>query len=150
MDNLSSIYSKARDISQTNSAVYTDERYPDALLDLINGFSGNEVNIITKGYDSVDWNKINEHSKNALYRVLQELLVNMKKHSEADLVMLNFESKPKVLEIRYSDNGKGIDPAKFSKKGLQYAENRIHAVNGTITFDKKVTKGFRVIVQIPK
>lgn len=150
LDNLSNIYSKARDISQTNSEVFTDERYGDSLLDLINSFSGNDINIITKDYSNVDWNKINEHSKNALYRVIQELLVNMKKHSEANLVMLSFESKPKALEIRYSDNGKGIDPAKFSKKGLQYAENRIHAVKGTFTFDKETVNGFRVIIQIPK
>lgn len=150
LDNLSNIYSKARDISQTNSEVYTDERYADSLLDLINSFSGNDTNIITKGYDNVDWDRINEHSKNALYRVIQELLVNMKKHSGAHLAMLDFESKPKVLEIRYSDNGKGIDPAKFSKKGLQYAENRIHAVKGIFTFDKNNSNGFRVTIQIPK
>ena len=64
--------------------------------------------------------------------------------------VLNFEMKPKLLEIRYSDNGKGIDPGAFSKKGLRYAENRIHAVKGTITFDIETIKGFRVIIQIPK
>jgi len=150
LDNLSNIYAKARDISQINSEIHTDERYGDFLLDLISSFNGTHTNVIIKDYSTVDWNMINKHSKNALYRVMQELLVNMKKHSEADLVMLNFKMSPKLLEIQYSDNGKGIDPAKFSQKGLQYAENRIHAVKGTFTFDKESSKGVRVIIQIPK
>jgi len=150
MDNLENIYTKARDISQTNAEIYTDERYSEFLLDLINSFNSTAINIIVKNASSVDWNKINTESKIAIYRVIQELLVNMKKYSEANLVILNFESMSKLLEIKYSDNGKGIDTAKFSKKGLQNAENRIEALKGTFTFDKEVGKGFRATIQIPK
>ena len=150
MDNLEHIYTKARDISQTNAEIYTDERYSNFLLDLINSFNSTEVTIILKNSSTIEWNKINTESKIALYRVIQELLVNMKKYSEANLVLLNFEDTSKFLEIKYSDNGKGIDTAKFSKKGLQNAENRIEALKGTFTFDKEVSKGFRVTIQIPK
>lgn len=150
MDNLENIYTKARDISQTNAEIYTDERYSDFLLDLINSFNSTEVTIIMKNSSTIEWNKINTESKIAIYRVIQELLVNMKKYSEATIVMFDFESMSKLLEIKYSDNGKGIDTAKFSKKGLQNAENRIQALKGTFTFDKEVDKGFRVIIQIPK
>jgi tetratricopeptide (TPR) repeat protein len=150
IDNLEIIYTKARDISQTGNEIYTDERYGNFLLDLINSFNSSDVNIILKNISGIDWNKINPESKIALYRVIQELLVNMKKYSEANLVMLTFEDTIKRLQITYSDNGKGIDPAKFSKKGLQNAENRIQAIKGTFTFDKEVAKGCRVIIQIPK
>lgn len=150
MDNLENIYAKARDISQTNAEIYIDERYSNFLLDLINSFNSTHINIIVKNVSTVDWNKINTESKIALYRVIQELLVNMKKYSEANLVMLNFEASAKLLEIKYSDNGKGIDTTKFSKKGLQNAENRIQALKGTFTFDKEVGKGFRVNLVIPK
>ncbi|MDN3676277.1 hypothetical protein QWY90_03015 [Flavobacterium paronense] len=150
LDNLENIYSKARDISQTNAEIYTDERYSNFLLDLINSFNSNDVTIILKNISAIDWSKINTETKIAIYRVLQELLVNMKKYSEANLVMLNFEDRAKLLEIKYADNGKGIDTAKFSKKGLQNAENRIEALKGTFTFDKEVSKGFRVTLQIPK
>lgn len=150
MDNLENIYSKARDISQTNSEIHTDERYGDFLLDMISSFNSPEVNIIIQNVATIDWSKINNESKIAIYRVLQELLVNMKKHSEANLVILGFESKTAFLEIKYSDNGKGINPNNFSKKGLQNAENRIEAVKGTFIFDKEAGKGIRVVIQIPK
>lgn len=150
MDNLEHIYTKARNISQTNAEIYTDERYSNFLLDLINSFNSTEVTIIIKNISIIDWNKINTESKIAIYRVLQELLVNMKKYSEANLVMLNFEDRSKLLEVKYSDNGKGVDTTTFSKKGLQNAENRIRALKGTFTFDQEVSKGFRVTIQIPK
>lgn len=150
MDNLENIYSKARDISQTNSEIPTEERFGDFLLDLINSFNSNEINIIIKNSASIDWNKIQKESKIAVYRVIQELLVNMKKHSGANLVMISFENKPKLIKLKYSDNGQGIEIEKITKKGLQNAENRIHAVKGTFTFDQETTKGFRVTIQIPK
>ena len=150
IDNLENIYNKARDISQTNTEIYTDERYSDFLLDLINSFNSTDVNIIIKNTTAIDWRKINKESKIALYRVIQELLVNMKKYSEATLVILDFEGKSKLLEIKYSDNGKGIDPAKFCKKGLQNVENRIHAIKGTVIFEPETNKGFRVTITLPK
>lgn len=150
IENLDAIYAKARDISQSNSEIATDESYGDALLDLINSFTSPEVNIIIKNSASIDWNKVNKETKYAVYRVIQELLVNMKKHSEANLVAISFESSPKHLLLQYSDNGKGIDPVKFTKKGLLNAENRIKVLKGTFSFDIKTNKGFRVTIQIPK
>ncbi|NNT71680.1 hypothetical protein HKT18_05560 [Flavobacterium sp. IMCC34852] len=150
IENLDAIYGKARDISQTNSEIPTDERFGAVLLDLITGFNSEEVNIITKNSSAIDWGKINRESKNAVYRVIQELLVNMKKHSNADLVVLVFSNEPKNIAIKYTDNGKGLATAEINKKGLQNAENRIHAVKGTIIFDHEINKGFRVIIQIPK
>lgn len=149
LDKLESIYNKARDISQTSSEIYTDARYGNFLLDLINSFNGNEVNII-QNVNSVDWSKISEEAKIALYRVVQELLVNLEKHSGADLATFIFNNQPKSIVLKYSDNGKGINPDKFSKKGLHNAENRIKALKGTFTFDKGTTKGFKVSIQIPK
>ncbi len=150
LENLDAIYSKARDISQNNSAIPTDEKFEEALLDLINNFNSESVNVIIRNNTPIDWNKINPAIKNALYRVLQELMVNMKKHSSANLVVLVFSNLAKQLEVRYSDNGIGITDANFTKKGLQNAENRIKALKGTLTFENEANKGFKVIVQIPK
>jgi signal transduction histidine kinase len=82
--------------------------------------------------------------------VLQELLVNMKKHSEAGLVVLVFSSTAKAITIKYTDNGKGLDSLVIDKKGLQNAENRILALKGSLTFENEIHKGFKVSIQIPK
>ncbi len=150
LENLDAIYGKARDISRSNSAIPTDERFETILWELINSFNNETVNIIIKNSPPLDWNKIRPITKNAIYRVLQELMVNMKKHSEASLVVLVFSSSSKGIEIKYSDNGKGIADTAFAKKGLQNAENRIRTLKGTLTFENETHKGFKVTIQIPK
>ena len=150
LENLDAIYGKARDISRSNSAIPTDERFEGILQDLINSFNSETVNVIIKNSPQLDWNKVSNSAKNAIYRVLQELLVNMKKHSCANIVLLSFSGSSKGIQIKYSDNGKGIAKNDFTKKGLQNAENRILALNGTLTFDNETDKGFKVIIQIPK
>jgi signal transduction histidine kinase len=148
--NLESIYEKARDISRNNSAIPTDEKFENALWDLIYSFNSESVNLIVKNSPPVDWHKISPSAKNAIYRVLQELLVNMKKHSEAGLVVLVFSSTSKAITIKYTDNGKGLDSLVIDKKGLQNAENRILALKGSLTFENEIHKGFKVSIQIPK
>ena len=150
IENLDTIYGKARDISRNNSAVPVDESFEHALWDLINSFNSETANVIIKNSPPVDWSKLNPVAKNAIYRVLQELMVNMKKHSDASLVVIVFSSMPKHLEIKYSDNGKGISNLEFTKKGLQNAENRILALKGKFTFGNEINKGFKVLIQIPK
>lgn len=150
VENLEAIYDKARDISRNNSAIPTHEKFEHALWDLINSFNSESVNVIVKNSPPVDWHKISSPTKNAIYRVLQELMVNMKKHSEAGLVVLVFSTTSKTIEIKYSDNGKGLDSLAFDKKGLQNAENRISALKGRLTFENEIHKGFKVSVQIPK
>ena len=85
-----------------------------------------------------------------MYRVLQELLVNMKKHSECSLAVISFKKNKNKLQIEYSDNGLGATLNKINlKNGLQNVENRIRAIKGTITFDTISDKGFKVSLKIP-
>jgi len=81
---------------------------------------------------------------------LQELMVNMRKHSSCSLVVIGFETYQKGIEINYSDNGIGCSELLKLKKGLQNAENRILSINGTITFETEKNKGFKAKVRIPK
>ena len=82
--------------------------------------------------------------------VIQELLVNMKKHSKCSLVVLTFKQSEKKLQIDYTDNGIGATIEQLnSKNGLQNIENRIQAIKGIITFDTKSEKGFKVHFMFP-
>ena len=78
--------------------------------------------------------------------MLQELLTNMKKHSNASIVVLSFEKSGKYLIINYKDNGIGTSLTK--RNGLQNTENRIQSINGTITFESEINKGFKAIIMI--
>jgi signal transduction histidine kinase len=150
LENLDAIYTRTRNISSDNSQIDTGKNYSELLVDLLNNYSNQEVNVIVNGYATIDWYKQKKEIKIAVYRVLQELMVNMKKHSQSTIVIISFNNLPKHIEIKYTDNGKGILPGTFLKKGLQNAENRIHSIKGTLIFENETHKGFRVVINIPK
>ncbi|MFM2368621.1 MAG: hypothetical protein RL619_921 [Bacteroidota bacterium] len=150
LTNLDTIYSRTRNISKENSAIETGPLFISNLKDMISGFINSEINILTNGIDSIHWATLENNKKITVYRVLQELLVNMKKHSQCSLVILTFKKNKNKLQIDYSDNGVGATFDKLnSKNGLQNVENRIQALNGTITFDTASNKGFKVSFIFP-
>lgn len=150
LERLDHIYTRTRNISQQNSEIPTDATYKTALLDLLNSFSSDLVHVLVTSSDGIEWSALTKDTKIAIYRVLQELLVNMKKHSQCSLVVVSFATKGKVLEITYSDNGTGFVVDGVLKKGLQNVENRIYDLKGTVTFGSETGKGFRVTFSIPK
>lgn len=150
LENLDTIYTRTRNISGDNCPIDTGENYSKLLIDLLNNYTSQEVNVIINGATSIDWHKLKKETKIAIYRVLQELMVNMKKHSQSTLVIISFNNFSKHIEIKYTDNGIGISSGTLPKKGLQNAENRIHAIKGTLTFENETQKGFKAKITIPK
>jgi len=109
-----------------------------------------ERNIIINNLEDINWEIIDDPKKIAISRILQELMVNMKKHSKASLVLIKFENDHKSILIHYTDNGVGCEKTKMVKNGLQNTESRIQAVKGTIDFDTEPNKGFKVKIAMAK
>lgn len=150
LTNLDTIYSRTRNISKENSAIDTGLHFVAGLKEMISGYNTDAANILINSMDSVNWNALETNKKIIVYRVLQELLVNMKKHSHCSLVVITFKKIENKLQIDYSDNGLGAAFDKInSKNGLQNVENRILAIKGTITFDTKPDRGFKTSFTIP-
>ncbi|MDI6051272.1 ATP-binding protein [Flavobacterium sp. XS2P24] len=150
ISNLDTIYSRTRNISRENNAMETGPLFISDLKEMMSGFNTQEVNVITNGMDSINWMAIESNKKIIIYRVIQELLVNMKKHSQCSLVVLTFKKTGDKLQIDYTDNGVGATIEQLnSKNGLQNVENRIQAIKGLINFDTKSNKGFKVQFIIP-
>ena len=59
--------------------------------------------------DANEISALAEEKAVALFRIFQESLTNIIKHAEADEVKISLESKDKYLQLKISDNGKGID-----------------------------------------
>ena len=145
LSNLDTIYSRTRNISKENSTIETGPFFVSNLKEMLSGFNNNEVNVLTNGIDTVNWAALEDNKKITVYRVLQELLVNMKKHSQCSLVAITFKKNENKLQIDYSDNGVGATYDELnSRNGLQNVENRVLAIKGTITFDTESNKGFKV------
>ncbi len=150
LDNLASIYSRTRDISRANSDIDTGENYIAHLLSILSNAAPANAKLIIKGENSINWKNISEEKKIVIYRVLQEFMVNMKKHSTASFVAIIFFKTEKFLNIDYSDNGQGSELSAIkSGNGLKNVENRIISVKGRINFETEKGKGLKTNIQIP-
>jgi len=150
LQNLEVIYKRTRNISKENSTIDTGPKFELHLKEMIADFSNHEVNVLINGIESISFQLMESNKKIVVYRVLQELLVNMKKHSHSSIVAISFKKINNTIQILYSDNGTGIasDDIKL-KNGLQNVENRIESIKGTINFDSASGKGFKVNISIP-
>ncbi|MEO0570202.1 MAG: ATP-binding protein [Bacteroidota bacterium] len=149
LDQLEDIYQRTRDISHDTRELATGAAFAIELKDMVQGFSGSGTKVLIKGLERIPWEKLSEHKCVALHRTLKELLVNMKKHSGAGLVALNFGIKRKRLQVEYSDNGIGVQPGQQHGVGLQNTENRIQSVGGQFTFGGVAGKGAKATLTIP-
>ena len=150
IDNLDKIYVRTRNFSRENSNIETGESFDQNLKQMLSSYKSRSTEVIIKNGNPIDWSKVKTEKKIALQRVLQELMVNMKKYSQASFVIIGFDCDQKNLKIDYSDNGVGFSEKLVLKNGLQNAENRIQAVNGILTFDSQINKGFKAKIVVPK
>jgi hypothetical protein len=146
IDELQHLYYRTRDISKEHVALKSNYPFRDQLGELIENFQNSQTSIIVKGLSNIDWSSYTEIQITTIYKVLQELLINMKKHSKASIVALVFQKENKRLIISYNDNGKGSNL--IIGNGLQNTENRIHAIGGRIIFDTEINQGFKVKISI--
>ncbi len=149
-EKLNSTYNKARDISRENNEFDTEETYAEELHNMLENYAKNGIRLIVIGFKNIPWSHFDKTVKITVYRVLQELMTNMQKHSKASLVKLVFSNAVDTLKITYSDNGVGmVKEHKTSKNGLRNTEKRIQAIEGTLIFDAEKDKGFKAEIQIP-
>ena len=148
LDGLNAIYGKARDISKDYTSVNTGPEFKEELLALLNSYSNSVTKIVTNKVASDFWETVAAIKKEQVFRILQELLTNMKKHSEATLVAVTFIKTKRSILMKYADNGKGVSLQTFtSRNGLRNVESRIESIGGTLTFDSSPNKGFKVNVE---
>lgn len=146
IDEMEKIYAKTRDISRENSAIDFHQDFGIQLNDLLFGYKNNTVTVVTRNLSKINWEGVPELNKTAIYRVLQELMTNMRKHSNATSAALVFHKNGSKIQIDYRDNGIGCDL--FKKNGLQHTESRITSLNGTIIFESKLGHGFKASIII--
>jgi signal transduction histidine kinase len=86
-----------------------------------------------------------------LFRVLQECLQNVLKHSEAKLLNITFNYSSKSLSIHIKDDGKGflLQPVNGSYGlGLMNIRNRIQSINGQIDIESAPGAGTGIFIQL--
>ena len=95
-----------------------------------------------------------EPFKLALYRVVQESLNNISKHSCAKSVRLTLEKKTDCIVLEMTDDGIGFNPSNVQNQplggyGLGSMEERIRICGGTFRVDSEPDKGTVVCATLP-
>ncbi len=88
----------------------------------------------------------------ALYRILQEALTNVARHSGAKAVSIRFARLATALEVSVIDDGCGFDvkaaAVSSQRLGIQSMRERAAMLGGTISFASQ-RKGTKILVQVP-
>lgn len=88
-----------------------------------------------------------------LYRVAQEALQNVVKHSGAHAARLSFQGSSRELKLTVSDGGCGFEPETESAGtglGLASMRERLRAVGGTLTMHSVPGHGTRIEAVVPR
>ncbi|MET3537034.1 tetratricopeptide repeat-containing sensor histidine kinase [Chryseobacterium limigenitum] len=150
LDELEFVYEKSRDISYEKIDLKEDEEdFGKKISKLIATFKNETVNTYVAGNDETIWKDLKSSGQEEVYQIIRELLVNMKKHSQADRVVLKFERINNFITIHYTDNGVGISGELIYKNGLTSTVSRIENVRGEIIFDTEIEKGLKITISFP-
>ena len=94
----------------------------------------------------------NSNTETVLYRVIQECVNNVIKHSGADTVHISLIKDDKEISATIEDNGKGFDVNDMQKQegiGLKNIRTRIEYLKGTVDIESSPGKGTLVALYVP-
>ena len=81
-------------------------------------------------------------SEQALFRVLQEALANVARHSQANKVRITLKAENDHVALTVEDNGVGYDPERITRGvGLASMQERLAAVRGTLDVSSLQSQG---------
>ena len=94
--------------------------------------------------------KTNTEISTALYRIIQESLTNIYKHSAATQVSIDLRENPEAIQLQINDNGQGFNPERNTTGfGLRGMRERTVALGGQFFLASQSGKGCRITVLIP-
>lgn len=93
----------------------------------------------------------------AVFRIVQEAINNIKKHSMAENAVVNMEFQDDNLKLYIYDDGKGFDSSEIKSKtentnsgfGLISMKERVELLNGKFEITSQPGKGTRINIWIP-
>ncbi len=102
-------------------------------------------------YDEVP-RDLNRDIALCLYRIVQETLRNMARHSGATEALVNIACSGEEIKLLIADNGRGFElprVARHAGLGLVGMRERVRLVHGAINVDSAPGKGTRIEVRVP-
>ena len=118
-----------------------------ALGDYASGFakrSGIQVEVDTAGYTG----QLPREKEMALFRVVQESLTNVHRHSGSTTVLIRLECDDDEVRLEVQDSGRGLPPDAIYGVGLRGMEERLSRIGGELNIESDA-EGTTVLASVP-
>lgn len=123
-----------------------------ALKTLIDEVDSNSVILFDYEIDDIDA-YLNKDTALQFYRIVQEVLNNIIKHSQTNEASISVIKSEKAIDLTIIDKGIGFNDIhsfeKLSSMGMKTIHERVKIINGTITINSKPKKGTQVYLTLP-
>ena len=100
--------------------------------------------------------KLGKEQELAIYRITQEALNNIIKHTHASMVFVSLVGKEDRISLSIEDNGSGFDLKKTMELtsgqvpfGLLIIRERAEQLNGEFSIESEIGKGTYLLIEIP-
>lgn len=118
------------------------------LCDTLQTTGNIQIALNTHGFDQ----KTDYTTEVNLYRIIQELLTNIIKHSHAKQVNIQLVKSKKNINLVVDDDGKGFDPSDNNLRkgiGLSNIDKRVKKLAGKWNIDSGKGTGTTIVVDVP-
>ncbi len=140
-----------RELSQLLRPVILDDFGLDAGLRWLTEKFGQRVRVKTDFVSNLE-TRLHSQTETHLFRIAQEALTNIARHSEATQVRLSLVLQKQQVILTVEDNGCGLNPQLQESKhslGLIGMRARARECGGTLALESVQPKGLRVVVTVP-
>jgi signal transduction histidine kinase len=141
-----------REMSQLLRPTILDDFGLDAALRSLTESFSQRTGIQVKYHSNVNGRRWKDDAETNLYRIAQEALTNVARHSHATSVDVGLEEGGSALILHIRDNGRGLDPAQqkaSSGLGLAGMHTRARGCGGTLRIQNEPGKGLHLEVTCP-
>ncbi len=121
----------------------------------LNQVSSNSQIVFANRVEDLD-NIFDQDSEIHVYRIVQEAINNVMKHSAANEAAVVIKSRNQVVSLSIRDNGKGFDMGMISASepsglgfGLSGIAERVRILGGTLAVDSRLGRGTTLTIEIP-
>ena len=140
-----------RDLSQLLHPVILDDFGLDAGLRWLSDGFAQRTGIATH-YVSDFKGRLGEATETHLFRIAQEALTNVARHSRATIVRIQLSEEPGVVQMMIQDNGRGLvhEPARQSSLGMIGMRARAKEIAAKLRFEIPDGGGLRIVIDAPR
>jgi signal transduction histidine kinase len=149
---------KLRELMQQMKSIDVDSRrFLSVVTDSVERFE-RETGISARFVTDIEKLEMPDKICRELLRIVQEGLVNVRKHSGARHVLVRLGSSPTQWSLTIEDDGKGFSfSGRLSQeelaqmgKGPMIIKERVHLIGGTLTVESNPGTGTRLEIKVPR